>query len=101
MKIQLRKNPKTTGWARRAAIALLSGLAAFVVSLPVAFFLFLSHYQSAYPNDTQNILSALTASVLVGLGLAAVAFTAALGIALLFSVSRPSPAPNAGFVKRQ
>jgi len=94
MKIQIRKNPKTTGWARRAAIALLSGLAAFVVSLPIAFFLFLSHFQSAYPNDTQNILSALTASVLVGLGLAVLAFTAGIGIFLIFGISRPSPAPE-------
>ena len=94
MKLQLRKNPKTTGWARRAAIALLTGLASFVVSLPVAFFLFLGHYQSAYPNDTQNLLSAFMASVLVGLGLAALAFAAALGISLLFSVSKPSPAPE-------
>lgn len=94
MKIQLRKNPKTTGWARRAAIALLSGLAAFVVSLPVAFFLFLSHFQAAYPNDAQNILSALTASVLVGLGLAALAFATAIGISLIFGISRPVPVPK-------
>ena len=94
MKIQFRENPKTTGWARRAAIALLTGLASFVVSLPVAFFLFLGHYQSAYPNDTQNLLSAFMASVLVGLGLAALAFAAALGIPLLLSISKPSPAPE-------
>ncbi len=84
MQIQYRRNPKTEGWARRAAFALLAGLAAFLLTLPIAFFLFLNHFESAYPKDTQNLLSALTASVLTGLGLALLAATATLLVSVLY-----------------
>ncbi|WP_263381883.1 hypothetical protein [Granulicella arctica] len=92
MQIQIRSNPKTTGWARVAAISLLAGLAAFVLSIPIAFFLFLSHFDTAYPKDTQNLLSALTASVLTGVSLATLTAATTLLIATLYKRLRPASA---------
>jgi Na+/H+ antiporter NhaA len=92
MQIQYRTNPKTVGWARRAAIALLAGLGALLLSLPISFFLFLNHFQSAYPKDTQNLLSSLTASVVVGLVLALVTGSATIVGSVLVARLRPSPA---------
>jgi hypothetical protein len=86
MQISWRKNPKTeAGWFKWTAISLLVALGAFVVSSPVAFLLFLNHLQSAYPNDTQNFLGAITAAVLTGLALAGVCFAACMAIFLLLS----------------
>jgi hypothetical protein len=93
MKIQRMKNlpwptnPKTPeGWAKRVAIAMLSGLGIFLVSLPVSALLFLSHYEELYPKDPQNVLSALTGAVLLGLVLAAIGFTGLLAIFFLLGV---------------
>jgi hypothetical protein len=98
MKLPIRSNPKTPeGWAKRAAIATLSGLAIFLVTLPVAFLLFLSHDQHAYPNDPQNLLSALTSAVASGLALAALGGTAVLAVLFLLSLrtrSGSSTVPN-------
>lgn len=81
-----RKNPKTeAGWFKWTAISLLAALGAFVLSFPLAFFLFLNHLQSAYPNDTQNFLGAITAAVLSALALAGVCFAASMAIFLLLS----------------
>jgi hypothetical protein len=92
MKLPIRSNPTTPeGWAKRAAIATLSGLAIFLVTLPVAFLLFLSHDQHAYPNDPQNLLSALTAAVGSGLALAALGGAAVLAVLFLLSLrTRPN-----------
>ena len=90
MQIQIRTNPKTTGWARSAAISLLAALGVAVLSLPLSFFLFLSHYESVYPKDTQNMLSALTSGVLVSAGLALLVFAAGMLIFLLLSLRKTS-----------
>jgi hypothetical protein len=82
-----RTNPKTPeGWPKRTAIAMLSGLGIFVVSLPVSALLFLRHYEELYPKDPQNLLSALTGAVLVGLVLAALGFMGLLAIFLLLGL---------------
>jgi NO-binding membrane sensor protein with MHYT domain len=85
-------NPKTpAGWPKRVAIAMLVGLSVFLLSLPVSALLFLNHYQQLYSQDPQNLLSALTSAILVGLALAALSFTALLAIFLLLSL-RAKPA---------
>jgi hypothetical protein len=93
MKIQRMKNlpwptnPKTPeGWPKRIAIAMLSGLGIFLLSLPVSALLFLNHYEERYPKDPQNVLSALTGAVLLGLALAALGFTALLGVFFLLGL---------------
>jgi Na+/H+ antiporter NhaA len=91
MPLQLRKNPKTTGWQRRIAIAILAGLGAFCLSLPISFYLFLSHFNTVSPTDTQNLLSALGASVVVGVGLALIALTATLLATVFYGRLRPTP----------
>jgi hypothetical protein len=80
-------NPKTPeGWPKRVAIAMLSGLAIFLLSLPVSVLLFLNHYEEQYPKDPQNLLSALTGAVLVGLALAALGSTGLLAIFFLLAL---------------
>jgi NO-binding membrane sensor protein with MHYT domain len=93
MKIQRMKNlpwptnPKTPeGWPKRVAIAMLSGLGIFLLSLPVSALLFLKHYEELYPKDPQNLLSALTGAVLLGLVLAGLGFTGLLAIFLVLGV---------------
>jgi hypothetical protein len=49
----------------------------------------LTHFNTAYPKDTENLLSALTASVVTSLTLALFASAAALTISLLFKRLRP------------
>jgi multisubunit Na+/H+ antiporter MnhB subunit len=90
MQVAYRKNPKTTGWARRAAIALLVGAGAMLVTLPLAFFILLTHYNTAYPHDTQNILSALTVGVVIGLVVAGGCMAATL--VLSFFIGLPTVA---------
>jgi hypothetical protein len=98
MKIQRFKNlpwptnPKTPdGWPKRVALAMLSGLGVFVLSLPVSVLVLLHHYDELYPKDPQNLLSALTGAVLVGLTLAALGFTALLAIFFLLGLrGRPT-----------
>ncbi|NYF79167.1 hypothetical protein [Granulicella arctica] len=90
MRLTFPKNPKTVGWARPVAIALLVGFGTLLLSLPISFFLFLTHYNSAYPKDPQNLLSSLTASVLVGLGLAAIIGATSLLLSFLFGAHRPA-----------
>lgn len=82
--MQIRKNPPTTGWARRGAIALLLGVGMFFLPMPLTFYLFLNHFNDAYPKDPQNMLSALTASVVLGLGMAVVATSASIFVSLVY-----------------
>jgi hypothetical protein len=80
-------NPKTPeGWPKRVAIATLSGLAIFLLSLPVSVLLFLDHYEELYPKDPENLLSALTGAVLVGLALAALGVAGLLAIFVLLGL---------------
>jgi hypothetical protein len=102
MKIQRLKNlpwptnPKTPeGWPKRIAIAMLSGLGMFVLSLPVSVLLFFGHYQQLYPKDPQNLLSALTGAVIVGLILALVTIPTVLAVLRLLTLSRGKPTTSA------
>ncbi len=88
MQITFRRNPKTVGWTRRAAIALLVGFGTMLMSLPFSFLFFLSHYNSVYPKDTQNMLSALTAAMLVGLGFAVLSAVSSVVVSLFFGLRR-------------
>ena len=88
MRIAFRRNPKTVGWARCIAIALLIGAGVFALSLPVAFLLILSHYNQSTPNDPQNTLGALTVGMLIGVGLALVAVAGCLVVSF-FGMARP------------
>jgi ABC-type Fe3+ transport system permease subunit len=98
MKIQRLKNlpwptnPKTPeGWPKRIAIAMLSGLGIFVLSLPVSALVLLDHYQELYPKDPQNVLSALTGAVGSGLILALVTIPLVLALLWLLARSRGKP----------
>ena len=66
------------------AIAVLVGLSVGILTIAIASFFFYQHYASQFPSDTQNILSALTSGVLVGIGIGAVA-----AVARRVVVSRP------------
>ncbi len=86
MQIRWRKNPKTeAGWFKWTAISLLAALGVFTLTLPIAFLVVLNHLQSAYPNDTQNFLGAITAAVLTGLGFGGLCFAACMAVFLLLS----------------
>jgi hypothetical protein len=93
--MQIRKNPPTTGWARRGAIALLIGVAAFFLPLPISFYFFMEHFNTVYPRDTQNLLSALAASVVLGLALAIAATSATLVLSLVYKRMVPNSKPTA------
>ena len=102
MKIQRLKNlpwptnPQTPeGWPKRVAIAMLSGLGIFLLSLPVSVLLFFSHYQQLYPKDPQNLLSALTGAVVVGLILALATIPTVLAVLRLLALSRGKPTTSA------
>jgi hypothetical protein len=102
MKIQRLKqlpwptNPKTPeGWPKRIALAMLSGLGVFVLSLPVSVLLFFKHYEALYPKDPQNLLSALTGAVVVGLLLALVTIPAVLAAFGLLALARGKPTTSA------
>jgi len=92
MQVRWRKNPKTEdGWFKWTAISLLAALGVFLFTLPVAFLIVLSHLQSAYPNDTQNFLGAITAAVLSGLVLGGVCFAGCMAVFFLLSLrGRPA-----------
>jgi uncharacterized membrane-anchored protein YitT (DUF2179 family) len=73
------------------AISVLAGLSVGILTIAIASFFFYQHYASQFPADTQNILSALTSGVLVGIGIGAVAAVATAGIYLLFGLRAPRP----------
>ena len=89
MQVSYRSNPKTTGWAKRAAIALLVGAGSVVLTLPISFFVLLTHYEHTTPNDTQNMLGALTISVVIGLVVAVLCGAATIVIFTLMGVYKP------------
>jgi ABC-type Fe3+ transport system permease subunit len=84
MQITLRPNPKTTGWLRRFATALLAGFGTFMLTLPVGLFAFAAHFNRADPADTQNLLRAVTAAMAVSLFLGGLTAVGCL-LLLIFS----------------
>lgn len=80
---------KTPRWAKCLAISLLAGLVAGVLTIAVASFFFYRHYAGEFPSDTQNVLSALTSSVVVGIGVGAFASLATALIYLLAGLIKP------------
>lgn len=80
---------KTPRWARCLAISLLAGLIAGILTIAVASFFFYRHYAGEFPSDTQNVLSALTSGVLVGVGVGAFASLATASIYLLYGLVKP------------
>ena len=82
----MQKPAKTARWARCLAISVLVGLSIGIVTIAVSSFFFYRHYSSQFPADTQNILSALTSGMVVGIGVGAVAAVATSGIYLLYGM---------------
>ena len=76
-------------WAKCLAISVLVGLSIGILTIAVSSFFFYRHYASQFPADTQNLLSALTSGVLVGIGVGAAAAVATAGIYLLSGLVKP------------
>jgi hypothetical protein len=87
----MEKPAKTPRWARCLAISVLVGLSVGILTIAIASFFFYERYSSQFPADTQNILSALTSGVLVGIGVGAVAAVATAGAYFLFGMRGPRP----------
>jgi len=85
----MEKPAKTPRWARCLAISVLVGLSIGILTIAVASFFFYRHYASQFPADTQNVLSALTSGVLVGIGVGAAAAVITAAIYLLFGLAKP------------
>ena len=85
----MEKPAKTPRWARCLAISVLVGLSIGILTIAVASFFFYRHYASQFPADTQNLLSALTSGVLVGIGVGAAAAVITAAIYLLFGLAKP------------
>jgi len=82
---------KTPRWAKCLAISLLAGMIAGILTIAVASFFFYRHYTGEFPADTQNVLSALTSSVVVGAGVGAFASIATALIYFLAGLIKPRP----------
>jgi hypothetical protein len=82
----MQKPAKTARWAKCLAISVLVGLAAGIFAIAISSFFFYQRYASQFPTDTQNVLSALSSGVVVGLGVGAVAAVATAGIYLLLGL---------------
>lgn len=80
---------KTPRWAKCLAISLLAGIIAGILTIAVATFFFYRHYAGEFPADTQNILSALTSSVVVGAGIGAFVSLATATIYFLAGLIKP------------
>ena len=80
---------KTARWAKCLAISVLVGLSIGILTIAVASFFFYQHCASQFPADTQNLLSALTSGMVVGIGVGAVAAVATAGFYLLFGMVKP------------
>jgi hypothetical protein len=85
----MQRRAKTPRWAKCLAISVLVGLGAGILTIAISSFLFYSHYASEFPADTQNVLSALTSGVLVGIIVGAAAAATTAGIYLLYGWVRP------------
>lgn len=86
----MQKLAKTPRWAKCLAISVLVGLSVGILTIAVSSFFFYRHYASQFPADTQNLLSALTSGVLVGIGVGAVTAVATAGIYLLYGFVKPT-----------
>ncbi|HUZ94545.1 MAG TPA: hypothetical protein VMU57_06490 [Edaphobacter sp.] len=73
------------------AISVLVGLSVGILTIAIASFFFYQHYSSQFPADTQNILSALTSGMVVGIGVGAVAAASTAGAYFLFALRGPRP----------
>lgn len=80
---------KTARWAKCLAISVLAGLSIGILTIAVSSFFFYRHYSAQFPADTQNLLSALTSGVLVGIGVGAAAAVVTAGIYLLSGLIKP------------
>ena len=76
------------------AVAVLSGLGTGVVAIIVSSFLFYGHYAREFPNDTQNLLSALTSGVVVGIGVCAVVSVVAAAVYLVLDTRGKNSSSN-------
>lgn len=85
----MQRPAKTPRWAKCLAISVLVGLGAGILTIAISSFFFYSHYTSEFPADTQNVLSALTSGVLVGIIVGAAAAVTTAGIYLLYGWVRP------------
>lgn len=90
----MEKPAKTPRWARGLAISVLVGLSIGIVTIVVSSFFFYQHYASQFPADTQNLLSALTSGMVVGIGVGAVAAVATAGAYLLIGMVGHRPEPD-------
>jgi F0F1-type ATP synthase assembly protein I len=86
----MEKPAKTARWAKCLAISVLVGLLVGILTIAASSFFFYRHYASEFPADTQNLLSALTSGVLVGIGIGAAAAVVTAAAYLLFGRLRPS-----------
>jgi MFS family permease len=80
----MQKPAKTARWAKCLAISVLVGLSSGILTIAISSFFFYRHYASQFPADTENLLSALTSAVLVGIGVGAAVAVATAVIYLLF-----------------
>ena len=92
-RLRMQKLAKMPRWATCLAISLLTGLGTGILALAISSFFFYRHYASQFPDDTQNLLSALTSSVLVGIGVFVVASVARLRFILCSACAAPSIEP--------
>ena len=90
----MQRPAKTARWAKCLAISVLVGLSVGILTIAVASFFFYRHYASQFPADTQNLLSALTSGMVVGIGVGAVAAVATAGIYLMFGMVGHRPEPD-------
>jgi ABC-type Fe3+ transport system permease subunit len=85
----MQKPAKTARWAKCLAISVLVGLSIGILTIAVSSYFFYRHYASRFPSDTQNLLSALTSAMVVGIGVGAVAAVATAGAYLLSGMRTP------------
>ncbi len=90
----MQRPAKTARWAKCFAISVLVGLSTGILTIAVSSFFFYQHYAIQFPADTQNLLSALTSGVLVGIGVGAVAAVATAAIYLLLGLHSARSKPD-------
>jgi hypothetical protein len=82
----MQKPAKTARWAKCLAISVLVGLSIGIFTIALSSFFFYRRYASQFPSDTQNVLSALSSAVVVGIGVGAAAAVGTAGIYLLLGL---------------